>query len=118
MNLRLFTNAPFFLAGISLLAGILTYAVLTRSYPFGGDPETIIALFVVDLTLLLALTVVILRRVVKLWAATKSGKAGSKLHARFVTIFSLLAIIPSVLMATFLSFFLIISTVTNRFINF
>lgn len=105
MNLRLFTNAPFFLAGISLLAGILTYAVLTRSYPFGGDPETIIALFVVDLTLLLALTVVILRRVVKLWIAGKSRKAGSKLHARFVTIFSLLAIIPSVLMATFSSFF-------------
>lgn len=105
MNLRFFTNAPFFLAGVSLLAGILTYAVLTRSYPFGGDPETIIALFVVDLTLLLALTVVILRRVVKLWVAAKSGRAGSKLHARFVTIFSLLAIIPSVLMATFLSFF-------------
>ena len=99
------TKTPFALAGISLIAGIITYVALTQAYPFGGDPETIMFMLIIDFILLMVLGVVIARRVVKLWASTRSGKAGSRLHARFVTIFSLLAIIPSILMACFSSLF-------------
>jgi two-component system nitrogen regulation sensor histidine kinase NtrY len=59
-----------------------------------------------DIVLVLCLSFIIGQRLVKLWVERRQGVPGARLHIRFVTIFSLLTIIPSVLMAFFAAAFL------------
>ncbi|MDX1580813.1 MAG: PAS domain-containing sensor histidine kinase, partial [Alphaproteobacteria bacterium] len=44
-------------------------------------------------------------RLVGLWSARKSGAAGSKLHVRLTTLFSLVAIVPTVIVVVFSALF-------------
>jgi two-component system nitrogen regulation sensor histidine kinase NtrY len=84
----------------AVMAGVATYAALTRDAPF-GDPHTITLLLNFDLILFLALGLIVARRVVSLWAQRRQGRAGARLHVRFVTWFSLVAVIPAILVALF-----------------
>ncbi len=52
----------YILALAALVSGVATYVELTRSTPFGADPDTILVLLNVDLVLLLLLGVVVARR--------------------------------------------------------
>ncbi len=94
--------------GLALLAvgaGFATYAALTETPPFGNDPNTVILLLTVDLVLLLLLVAVIARLIIGLWIERRRGLAGSRLHVRFVAVFSLLAVLPAVIMAVFSAVF-------------
>jgi two-component system nitrogen regulation sensor histidine kinase NtrY len=84
----------------AVMAGVATYAALTRDAPF-GDPHTITLLLNFDLILFLALGLIVARRVVSLWSQRRQGRAGARLHVRFVTWFSLVAVIPAILVALF-----------------
>ena len=89
------------LAILSVASGIATYIVLTQSAPFGPDPDTVLILVNVDLALLLMLGAVVARRIVALWAARRRGSAGSRLHVRLVVLFSLVAVMPAIVVAVF-----------------
>ena len=89
----------------SILAGSATYAALTETPPFGKDPTTVSLLLTLDLALLLLLGAIMARRIVGLWIERRRGLAGARLHVRLVAVFSLLAVLPAIIMATFSALF-------------
>ena len=89
----------YILALAALVSGVATYVELTRSTPFGADPDTILVLLNVDLVLLLLLGVVVARRIVQVWAERRRGSAGSRLHVRLVVLFSFVAVTPAIVVA-------------------
>ena len=82
-------------------AGMVTFAAMTGYLPRLGNPWTILLLLNLDLILLLGLSVLVARRLVILWVAHKRGLAGAHLHARLVGLFSLVAVTPTIVVATF-----------------
>jgi two-component system nitrogen regulation sensor histidine kinase NtrY len=95
------------LLGISLIAsGTATMMVLTGYGPLRGEITTAIWLVNLDLVLALALIAVLARRIVRSFIDRRMGSAGSKLHVRLVASFSLVAVIPSLLVAAFAGIFL------------
>jgi two-component system nitrogen regulation sensor histidine kinase NtrY len=95
----------FVLAGAALVCGIATYLALTGWDPAGPSPRAVLVLLNLDLLLLLGLAVLVVRRLVRLWAAHRSGTAGSRLHVRLAMLFGVVAITPAILMALFSALF-------------
>jgi len=89
----------------AIASGIGTYWALTGSRLFEPDPKTILILLNVDFVLLLLLGALIARRVARLWAQRRRGLAGSRLHARLVLLFSLVAVTPAIVVAVFSAIF-------------
>ncbi|HYC04803.1 MAG TPA: PAS domain-containing sensor histidine kinase [Azospirillaceae bacterium] len=96
----------------SIGAGAATYAALTESPPFGKDPNTVTLLLTLDLALLLLLVSVMARRIIGLWIERRQGMAGARLHVRLVAVFSLLAVFPAIIMATFSALFFYVGVQT------
>ncbi|ASG20720.1 sensor histidine kinase NtrY-like [Nitrospirillum viridazoti] len=93
------------LAFAAVLSGFATYAALTQQPPFGNSPNTVSLLLTLDGALLLMLLALMARRIVGLWIERRRGLAGSRLHVRLVAVFSLLAVLPAIVMAAFSAFF-------------
>lgn len=90
----------------AIASGIATYGAITQSSnPFGPDPQSVIGLVLVDLILLLALMVIITRRLVKLWVEQRKGSVGSRLQTRIVLMFLLVSVIPTIIVALFSTLF-------------
>ncbi|MCF8495379.1 MAG: PAS domain-containing sensor histidine kinase [Alphaproteobacteria bacterium] len=85
----------------SLLCGFATYVALTESAPFGAYPNSVFWLLNLDLVFLLALSILVARRLVGVWSGRKRGLAGSHLHVRLVYTFSILVAAPTVVMTIF-----------------
>ena len=90
---------------LAVVSGIATYVVISGT-SFGSDIRLILFLLNLDLIILLLLGVVIARRLVELWAMRRRGSAGSGLHVRLVALFSLVAVVPAILVALFSLWFL------------
>ena len=86
----------------TLASCIVTWLILTRR---STEIETVYLMLNLSLVLLLMMGAVIARQIVNLWAQRKQGIAGSRLHVRFVFIFSILAAVPAILMAIFSALF-------------
>ena len=82
-------------------SGTVTFAAMTGYLPMAVDPRSILLLLNLDLVLLLGLSALIARRMVILWAEHKKGLAGAHLHVRLVALFSLVAVLPTIVVATF-----------------
>ncbi|MER2520814.1 MAG: PAS domain-containing sensor histidine kinase [Bdellovibrionales bacterium] len=89
----------------SVASGIATYAAMTRTPFFGNDPTTILILSLLDLGFLLALGTIVAQRIVSIWIKRRRNQAGSRLHARMVSVFALLAVAPALLVAMFAAIF-------------
>jgi two-component system, NtrC family, nitrogen regulation sensor histidine kinase NtrY len=83
------------------LSGIATYVVLSGWLSFGPDVDVVLGLLYLDVILLLLLGALIARRLVQLVMARWQGSAGSRLHARLVALFSLVAVAPAIVVAVF-----------------
>lgn len=94
-----------FLLLAALISGLATYAAMSEIPPLGNDPNLLIWLLNVDMAILLLFVALIAKRVVSIWSGRKRGLAGSHLQVRLVTIFSLLAAIPAIVMTIFSAFF-------------
>ncbi|CAK0772281.1 Nitrogen regulation protein NtrY homolog [Azospirillaceae bacterium] len=87
-------------------AGFATYLALTESSPLGTTKaSTITLLLTLDLILLLLLGALIARRIVRIWIGRRRGLAGSRFYVRLVAVFSLLAVAPAIIVATFSALF-------------
>ena len=85
---------------------VLTYsAAMQRNNIFNPHPGVSLSLVLLDLLLLLALVGVIVRRLVTLVVERRKGVVGSLLQTRIVRMFSLVAIVPTVMMAIFAAAF-------------
>lgn len=94
------------LACAAVISGGLTYVAMSGTAPFAPDPETILILLYIDLVLLLSLGALVATRVVRLWIERRRGAAGAQLHTRMATLFSLVALTPSIVVAVFSALFL------------
>ncbi len=89
----------------AVAAGILTFLALTGNLGFTLTQDLILALLVLDLTLLLSLGGVVTFGLVRLWGMRRAGAAGSRLHVRLVTVFAVVAVAPAIIVATMSSVF-------------
>jgi two-component system nitrogen regulation sensor histidine kinase NtrY len=89
------------LAIAGLASGIATYLALTEAPPFGPDPNAVLSLLNLDLVLLLLLGSVVAWRLIEVWAERRRGLAGSRLQIRLVLLFSLIAVLPTIIVAVF-----------------
>ena len=94
------------LACAALACGAITYATMSGSAPFAPDPQTILILLNVDLVLLLSLGALVASQLVRLWIERRRGAAGARLHIRMATLFSLVALTPTIVVAVFSALFL------------
>jgi two-component system nitrogen regulation sensor histidine kinase NtrY len=79
----------------------VTTAVLTGLGPTVKDPAIMLGLLNVNLAIMLALGLLVARRLVKVWSARRSGGAGSRLHVRLVVLFGVVAVTPAILTSVF-----------------
>src|SRR5580698_6327715 len=89
------------LASAALASGIATYLALTGAPPFGPRPAVVLSLLNLDLVLLLLLAALVAKRLVEVWAERRRGLAGSRLQVRLVGLFSLIAVLPTIIVAVF-----------------
>ncbi|WP_448579094.1 ATP-binding protein [Thermaurantiacus sp.] len=91
------------LAAMVLVIGLLSYGIVTREQApaVGLSPQAVATLLLVNLVPLIALLVLIARRVVLLLAKRRAGIAGANLHVRLVSIFAALAAVPTILVVGF-----------------
>lgn len=82
-------------------SGTVTFAAMTGYFPVAVDPWALLLLLNLDLVLLLSLSAMIARRLVILWAEHRKGLAGARLHVRLAALFSLIAVTPTIVVATF-----------------
>ena len=85
--------------------GIASYAVLTgeRAPAANLSPSLVTALLVVNLLPLMALFVLIARRLAILLSNRRKGTAGAQMHVRLVALFATIAAVPTLLVVVFAS---------------
>lgn len=89
----------------AVAAALATYAALSGWGPFRTDIRSILILLNLDLVLLLALAAIVARRVVQMWLERRRGAVGARLHIRLVMLFSLIAVIPTIIVSVFSAVF-------------
>ncbi len=104
-RVRLGRKLAFLLGLGALVSGLLTMAALFQAGPFRPSPELAFIYLNLDLAFLLALSIVVGRRLVQVYAERRSGRAGSRLQSRLVLSFAVLAVVPTVLVGTFSAIF-------------
>ncbi|HXS40824.1 MAG TPA: PAS domain-containing sensor histidine kinase [Stellaceae bacterium] len=85
----------------AILSGVATVAMLRGLWPGAASPHLDQLFLLLNLVLLLPLIAVVAWRLVQLWAERRRGLAGSRLHTRLVVLFSLVAVIPTIIVAIF-----------------
>ncbi len=105
VRVDLFPRLEIAAAALTLILGWSSYALLTgRAAPAAGvSPTLITALLVANLVPVMALVVLIARRVAILLANRRRGLAGAQLHVRMVALFAGIAAVPTVLVVIFAS---------------
>ena len=94
------------LAVLTFISTIGTYMVFTRSDGvFAPDKNDIFVIIGINIILMLVLASFITHRAIKLWFQLKQGSIGSKLQTKVLTVFSLAAIIPTIIIAIFSAYF-------------
>ncbi len=89
------------LAIAALASGIATYLALTGVPPIGPHPHAVLFLLNLDLVLMLALGALVAKRLVAVWLERRRGRAGSRLQVRMVGLVSLIAVLPTIIIAIF-----------------
>jgi two-component system, NtrC family, nitrogen regulation sensor histidine kinase NtrY len=96
-----------FIGGL-VLAGVLTGAAtvaLLLGEGLAGDANgTIRALLIASLVMCGGLAGILAHRLIRVARAWRSAASGARLHVRFVTLFSLAALAPAIVVAAFLGF--------------
>jgi two-component system nitrogen regulation sensor histidine kinase NtrY len=86
---------------LAVLSAVVTYAMVTGLVPYNPTPTNLVTLLLINLSLGVSLGGLIAWRLARLWSARQSGLAGAKLHVRLVAMFSVIAVVPAILVAIF-----------------
>ena len=87
------------LVSLALLTGGISFAILTGLTPIEPQGTVIAAIMLANGAFVAGLGTLIGREVWSLWRARQQGHAASRLHVRLVTLFSLVAVAPAILVA-------------------
>ncbi len=99
-------NSVLILIVAALLSAVVSYVTITGSTaPLGIKPKRFWTLLLVNLGLVTLLIAVIATRIFGLWSALRAGSAGSKLQKRILTLFSVVTIVPTIIVSVFSALF-------------
>lgn len=99
-------NVTLILIVAAVLSALTTYIIITGSVaPLGMKPKRVWTLLLVNIGLLSILIITIGMRVYSLWNALRAGSAGSRLQKRIIVLFSVVAIVPTIIVSMFSAFF-------------
>ena len=84
-----------------LISGAAAYALFSSADPLSPTPNNLYILVLFITILLLFLVTLVVRQVIQLWNVGQKGAAATRLHKRIVTLFSVVAITPTIIVAIF-----------------
>ena len=93
--------AGFMLTVAGVVCGLTTFAILTGLTPIKPTTESTTLLLVLNGVVLLIMALMIVGQLVYLLIEKGKGTPGASLHLRLVLLFSLIAVIPAILVAVF-----------------
>ncbi|GAC1333053.1 MAG: PAS domain-containing sensor histidine kinase [Bradyrhizobium sp.] len=85
--------------GLALLSAFLTFVVLTGLTPLEPTPQVVLSFILINAATILLLVVIIIREVWQVMQARRRGRAAARLHIQIVSLFSVIAVLPAVLVA-------------------
>ena len=83
----------------SLICAIVSFIILMGLTPIAPRNEVVVTAVIVNLIFVLALIGLIVREIANILAARRRGRAASRLHVRIIGLFSVVAILPAILVA-------------------
>jgi two-component system nitrogen regulation sensor histidine kinase NtrY len=90
--------APFAI-GLALLSALLTFVVLTGLTRIEPTREVAVSFILMNGATILVLVGIIFREVWQVMQARRRGRAAARLHVQIVSLFSIIAVLPAVLVA-------------------
>src|SRR3954466_8070405 len=90
--------APF-AVGIALLSAFLTFVVLSGLTPIEPSRHVVYSFLLINAATILLLIAIIIREVWQVVQARRRGRAAARLHVQIVGLFSVIAVLPAVLVA-------------------
>src|SRR5712672_3539332 len=90
--------APF-AVGLALISAFLTFVVLTGLTPIEPTREVVVSFMLINGATILVLVGIIVREVWQVVQARRRGRAAARLHVQIVSLFSVIAVLPAVLVA-------------------
>ncbi|QAU47141.1 sensor histidine kinase [Bradyrhizobium guangzhouense] len=90
--------APFAVA-LALLSALLTFLVLTGLTGIEPTPQVVRSFYLINAGTILLLVGIIVRELWQLILARRRGRAAARLHVQIVSLFSIVAVLPAVLVA-------------------
>src|ERR1700704_3297169 len=90
--------APF-AVGIALLSAFLTFMVLSGLTPIEPTRHVVYSFLLINAATILLLIAIIIREVWLVVQARRRGRAAARLHVQIVSLFSVIAVLPAVLVA-------------------
>jgi two-component system nitrogen regulation sensor histidine kinase NtrY len=90
--------APF-AVGFALLSAFLTFVVLTGLTPIEPTRDVVVSFLLINAATILLLIGIIVREVWQLVQARRRGRAAARLHVQIVSLFSVIAVLPAVLVS-------------------
>ncbi len=100
---RLTGWAGFALVALGILSGVITFAIQTRLTPIVPTAEVTAYLILFNAGLLVVMATMIGGQVLTLFIERKKGTAGAGLHIRLIALFSIIAVVPAIVVAVFAS---------------
>lgn len=83
----------------ALVCAIASFVILMGLTPIAPRNEVVLTAVVVNLVFVMALIGLIVREIANILAARRRGRAASRLHVRIIGLFSVVAILPAILVA-------------------
>ncbi|HZC97536.1 MAG TPA: HAMP domain-containing protein, partial [Bradyrhizobium sp.] len=90
--------APF-AVGIALLSAFLTFVVLSGLTPIEPTEHVVYSFLMINAATILLLIGIIVREIWQVVQARRRGRAAARLHVQIVSLFSIIAVLPAVLVA-------------------
>ncbi|MEH2546732.1 two-component system nitrogen regulation sensor histidine kinase NtrY [Bradyrhizobium sp. AZCC 2262] len=90
--------APF-AVGIALLSAFLTFIVLAGLTPIEPTRQVVYSFLLINTATILLLVGIIIREIWQVIQARRRGRAAARLHVQIVSLFSIIAVLPAVVVA-------------------
>ena len=88
---------------LALLSGFTTYLILTGLTPIAPTHDVVVRVLLINLAMVIAMLGAVAWQVFELWRSRRRQSAGARLHVRIVGLFSVIAVLPAILLAVFAS---------------
>ncbi len=89
------------LAATAAILGIGSFVLMSHGAPLTIRPNLVTALVISNAAVLLLLGASLAGRLTQVWVERRRGSAGSRMHIRLVLLFSVVAVIPTILVGVF-----------------